>query len=364
MLNTPDLIIHIIGTQPMPNLLATLHWGTDNILLATDKTKHIASSIKTIAESHNLKAEIISIPKNDFRTLNESLKTLLNSYQNKKVWLHLTGGTKLMVMAGYHFAQNFKLPVIYLDFDRTTFITILPDGNIIENTLDVKVHIDDYLFVHGYSIKLRKSSVLPQLEHFSKLIGENHQKILPRPSDRVPLKGRKNRKKKLHDLYSDHEKHPEGTNNCLRKRLFSNLKNFYKADYKKIKKFLNGEWLEIFTFSKIKKLFDESYYQVQLHQKLRSVSNEIDVIGIRNNRFYIISCKTGIITKEHLAELDVLRRLIGGVQSRAALVTSNSFLPSPIRELLLRADIYNIKIFTVENFKTLEMDFSEWLNEQ
>lgn len=357
----PDVIIHIIGTQPMPNLLTPLNWkAAHNILLATERTRNNASAIVTVLSKYGINAEIKSIAKNDFQSVYNSLELILAELSGQNVWIHLTGGTKLMVASAFNFARTNGLPAIYLDFDSKRFILINPDMTINEVPLTVKISIDDYLFVHGYRINKKLDSIDHKIKEISNFMARNSKLILPKAGEKHPYGRRK--KKSLFDLFKEYQRNPNILN-PYRKKLFDMVDKYFVGNEKKISGFLNGKWLEYFVYGKIKDILDEAYMAVNLNEKIKSIPNEIDVLGIYQNRLILISCKSGYITKEHLAELDVLRRLIGGVQARAALVSSSAAHSQSMREIQLRAEVYHIKLFTSETFGNFSMDFKQWLNE-
>jgi len=97
------------------------------------------------------------------------------------------------------------------------------------------------------------------------------------------------------------------------------------------------------------------------------VLNEIDVALLKDNRLYLLECKTKRYSgqsKKHsegadvLYKLDSIRDLLGGLQAKAMLVS--------IKKLqqyhLDRAKELNIEICCYQDLKFLEQKIDKWLN--
>jgi hypothetical protein len=115
--------------------------------------------------------------------------------------------------------------------------------------------------------------------------------------------------------------------------------------------FFHGYWFE----AVVEKII-YNYISQELITGVKIISpggneNEIDVLFLKNNQLYLVSCKSGNIErkgmKEHLAELDVLRNLTGGTFGKALFI-----YPDTIPEnLLIRAKEFKIIPFPITKLK-------------
>jgi len=101
--------------------------------------------------------------------------------------------------------------------------------------------------------------------------------------------------------------------------------------------FVNGGWLEQHVYGiclNLKKQYGIQdigrSIEVERSYCNTSVKNEIDVAFLKDNRLYLIECKTKVFSNRHpvhsegaqaLYKLDSLKDLLGGLQARAMLVS-------------------------------------------
>jgi len=101
--------------------------------------------------------------------------------------------------------------------------------------------------------------------------------------------------------------------------------------------YAGGKWLEELVALELLK---SGFYSVKLGVTLEwfdsGVTNEVDVLGVKNNRLYLFSCKSGKNSKNfgrHLYEVEELAERIGGDFGRSFLVVSDEVAveepPSP-----------------------------------
>jgi len=91
--------------------------------------------------------------------------------------------------------------------------------------------------------------------------------------------------------------------------------------------YLGGKWLEELVALE---LIKRGFYDVKLGVKLSwygtKVTNEIDVLGVKNNILYLFSCKSGKNPKnlsKHLYEIEELTERIGGDFGKSFLIVSD-----------------------------------------
>jgi hypothetical protein len=138
--------------------------------------------------------------------------------------------------------------------------------------------------------------------------------------------------------------------------------------HEEARRFANGEWLESLVYctaeaiQKILPSIQDVSLGVQVYRKIgeREVRNELDVSVVANNKLHIIECKTKGMRDDGddtLYKLESLRDLLGGLQSRAMLV---SFRPLRHHDIV-RAQDLGLAIIGPEQLCDLRQHLTEWL---
>ncbi|WP_376795014.1 restriction endonuclease [Thermogemmatispora sp.] len=117
-------MISLIGEQPLPNFLAILHYQPNQVLCLYSKiTKGHFDRLQSTVQNHqHLSVSIRGIDVDPYNMVNiiDNLKREL--YQQKLVSqdliFNLTGGTKIMSLAAYQVAQEWKAPMLYLQSEQ------------------------------------------------------------------------------------------------------------------------------------------------------------------------------------------------------------------------------------------------------
>ncbi len=357
----PERIVHLIGQQPMPILLAALQWPAhEHDLLATRETQPIAVRLATLLEAHGFHPRVIPIDKAPFETLLHELHRALKQSPSSNTWVHLTGGTKLMALTAAQVASHLNIPALYLDHDRHTFLLLSPDAQAQEFPMTIRIQLSDLLYAYGYRIarsytRIPNEDLLP----IAREIGQQAPSIWPSHKILPPdSRGRRRTVATLWDFYQLYQENPDTIPYALR-QIFRTLDTIPTVDEYSIRKFLTGQWLEWYAYDTLRPLFDELQMAVHLHEKVKSIPNEIDLLGVAHNTLFVISCKSGRVGKEHLAELDVWRRQFGGSHAQGTLIFT--YRAEARWPMIHRAEIYGIRIFTLEHLPHLQQEFKEWM---
>ncbi len=140
--------------------------------------------------------------------------------------------------------------------------------------------------------------------------------------------------------------------------------------HEEARRFANGEWLESLVYctaeaiQKTLSSIQDISLGVQVYRKIgeREVRNELDVSIVANNKLHIIECKTKGMRDDGddtLYKLESLRDLLGGLQSRAMLV---SFRPLRHHDIV-RAQDLGLAIIGPEQLCDLRQHLTEWLSQ-
>jgi hypothetical protein len=123
-----------------------------------------------------------------------------------------------------------------------------------------------------------------------------------------------------------------------------------------IRKFLCGDWIELYTYLQAKNSgVDDCLVSVYVKDERYEVPNEIDVLFTKDNHLGVCSCKTrrearieGELFSEHIAAYETISRTLGGIFTKVFLISSEE-IPEDSgtyqRAKSLQAEIVNPKQF-------------------
>lgn len=121
-----------------------------------------------------------------------------------------------------------------------------------------------------------------------------------------------------------------------------------------------GAWLEEFVFLKLTGLFGAGQFAINakvIHEHSQS-RNEIDAMVIHRNRSLLVECKTGKQTsaEEAIYKLGQVRGQVGGIMSRGLYVSAQQV--SDVHRK--RAKEYGIDVLAVEDLSKISVYLRDW----
>lgn len=336
-------LVSLVSRQAMPNVLPVLMFKPDIVfLLSTPEELDCGRHLQSLFSSKKIKVFLYdNINAYDDEALLKRLNEIFDKYADGII-LNVTGGTKMMAIPAYEYFRKRNKPVFYCNTDGHSIIHLLPERKI--EFINAQISITDYLYSYGYKIEEEKN--------FSKELGVSKflDWLLPdKLPSFIPFADRIRREVKLDE--------PRITRRIgdyqFEKMLdISRVKHFSTDTIIKVNaNFFHGNWFEAVTEQIIKETL-----KCETKSGVKIVSpggnkNEIDTLFIRNQQLYLVSCKSGKTegqgTKEHLAELEVLRNLTGGTFAKALFIYANK---TPER-ILSRAKEFKIKALPITQLK-------------
>ena len=376
--------ICLVSQQPLPNFLPIVENAfrpQKVILLVTPEMKKqadfLTNHIKKRCQIKDI--EQISIADEyNMSLIEQELLDLLIDYQPDEVAVNITGGTKLMAIAAFNFAQENNYQCIYFTQNQSKIILYHPQRQP-ETLLKCQnqyLKIEDYLNLHGYEIQSSTQHIKKNLIQPWYIAIEQHDlyaKIIPSLN---------------HQLYKQAESDNSSLPlNELNKNILPLLKDLgevsgghFQFHNKDNKQLANGGWFEYFVFEKINEIKKEyqKIQDIQLNIQFKTQAdktyNEVDVAVLCNNVLYLIECKTINFAKDLgqakgndiLYKLESLKK-VGGLNTRCALIsyisTQNKKGNNPIKERAKsnqielwagKDDIKGLKTHLIKWFKLLE----------
>jgi len=379
--------IHICLITDQPNTIITpvLDKRTrphEVVIVATKDMHNKVAWLDNTLKSHKVNVKTWSIQDAwNVQSIQNSIKELINKYQDCELTLNAAGGTKAMNIAACHIFREANLPIFYVHPKTDVLMWVNPSNQKNFNLAD-KIKLEDYMGVRGAHVVQGGSGSIsrtPLSKIDRKLVYElahaapklnNAINILNRlatradKQDRLTLKANDLKPQGVKELLSIYQKH---------KFLHYNKKEMVFKSYQ-ARWYASGGWLEAYVFDVVKKLQQSNpkiqdvarNVKVERQTATGIVPNEIDVAFLYNNSLHIIECKTqrfrrGKSSTGHglkaIYKLDSLKDILGGLRGKAMLVALEDLSVGNQR----RADDLNLFVSANANLKDLGQQLEAWL---
>lgn len=379
----PDHLFLLMGSNPLPNYVASLLLGQNNpqlYLVHTTETEHIANNLAKNLPNDLPTPTYIQVDNANANNIYNKVEVYAKKCKGQ-IGLHYTGGTKAMAVHAYRAIENTgqDFTASYLDSKTLSLLIDQPGRNSITKPvgLGVKPSIKQLLKLHGYKLKnsFTTMPLMPKLFESLVQIPANelnnwcYTNLKEERNFKTQLKNKTNLRKV--DLSSEILK-PLHTNYVNLNTLEELEKEVdYRID--KLAKFIDGKWLEHYVLDKIKQL-EKSY---PIHEYALSVkpdgtrSFELDIVALQGYQLFAISCTTDArksLIKSKLFEAYIRARQIGGDEAKVAVVCyapKNDRYSNPQRIQQELEDAWhetkgNIRVFGEEHIPNLSQHLATW----
>lgn len=125
-------------------------------------------------------------------------------------------------------------------------------------------------------------------------------------------------------------------------------------------RFFAGGWIEEYVFLKMTKLFKPGQYALnaKVIQNRTKTENEIDAIAVKNNRVLLVECKSGKQGKAHDAiyKLGQVVRQVGGLMARGLYLSAQQINEHDRH----RAAEYGIDVLAAEDLQNVNQYLRDW----
>lgn len=363
-----DHLALLIGTNPLPNFVVADYFLKKNPdlqnlhLIYSEEKQRQKGTLRYAENLHRLiqkrhegrKLRIELVPLSDISRASEISRDIRSQLlsklpQDAKIHLNYTGGTKAMSIHVYlEMRSFFKDSISFSYLDARTFRIIDDARGVISNDLRdcIKINIAEITDLHGFE---RINEPSPNFEEavnvFKKLINsgnldnyfnEYNRRLFTQKNNKGKLIEKKNQ---IKDELKNHQisgailsvvrAMPEEY------RFFDNCGTFKEPSrnkqVEKAVRFLDGEWLEQYTFTVLRDNFTADNISVDRDWQIkdpewRSPTQrfQLDVILIKGYQLIGISCTTS--GKRHVCkskgfEINHRTWQIGGEEARSVLIT-------------------------------------------
>lgn len=386
-----DIHVCLVSAQAAPNLLPILDSEfkpKKAIFLVSKAMKQRAEYLAKTFEKLNVKVELKNISDEfNFGLMEEEIFKLVEEYENESIALNVTGGTKLMSIAAENAFSALGKPIFYIDTDSNhiLFISKNEEQKWLPNLeMKAKNKIDIYLSAYGSTVlstqnPIEREKYLPAIEPFIKNY-DNYTQVIPLLNLHATLSQSNGYKSE----YTKDNKKIGKLDELLLGLDYQGLLNYdgQTIDFKnrEIKTFLNGGWLEDYTYFQLKEIAniediacgaDVANPKFKLGKNEYSSENkgnknEFDIVFMAKNKLHIIECKTqlmdkngGIKADDILYKLETLKDY-GGLMTKKCLV-SYFEVPEQVKN---RANFLNIEIIQGKDLQRLKSKIQEWIGKR
>lgn len=325
-----NYIFHTCGDERMP-----LVWGIKGIKAHKHATHILIYSkgyehIKDIAKKFAPKCKIdsIEIEPFDISDITNKLTKYIESKKLNNIALNLTGGTKIMLLAGLNVAKRFNLKTYYIDtqarlisldnftseqiapishvseFLRATTFELESIKNINNNYIQERKTLNELLFHH-------KNLLITLYSQLSKLIQEDKKTFeMSAPDFEMSNKF-------LHISYKS------------KQGILRINEKFEISGHNKALRYIKGGWFEEYIYLQLLPLMQKKgyIYDLQINTSLRikketHLYQEFDILFTDGYRIFIIECKSGNIKTTDIEKLANIKQRYGNLSATCILAST------------------------------------------
>ncbi|WP_185702354.1 MULTISPECIES: Card1-like endonuclease domain-containing protein [unclassified Desulfovibrio] len=371
----PRMHHHIVfaSGQPLPLVLgASIPKAQPACVhaLVTEKMKQSGHNtvLKKALEGRECRYVEHALQGTDPEHIFSALDAVLKQCQEQTVGVNLNGGTKLMALAAAEWAAIHVLPTFYIDTEARRIV--LPGSTWecldLPDILDVRT----LLAAYGYKIKRMEDNPVPR-ERREVLVDMLHLACKAPPVVRklngCAQQAFNSPKRMVKEQGENIPGWKEMLDLCQRAGMVQYGNGYVSFPSEGARKWCNGLWFEEFVHMTLyrmhcDKLIKSWASSVEVYKN--RIRNELDAIFCRNNRLFLVECKTAFLgNKEslnsaspHLYNADSLRERLGGVFAKTMLCSV-----WPLEEYELeRARALGVEVIFKDGLLQLEKTLLRW----
>ncbi len=382
-------LLILVGGRPMPNMLTVLHEKPDIIVPIIsqdrlDELPHLKRSIQELLKDSGHKYTFVE----DIGTVNafnlddikQRCREALLAYSVTDWIFNITGATTLMSIGAYEIARAYAdkkyIRCWYLDTAHTNVIALIGAGrgkDIFQTT--VKEYITACYWSlrdgdnEGYRAKQetewlsfaqwlgKNPETIGALKGFLRLLGNMQISGMPRPTkDHPTTYTLAELSSKMYDFVC-RAKQADILSNWNGNR---HLCTFLLSDVQY--QFLNGTWLELYTWDEVRKT--GKFFSYEWSKKIldpRGRVNQLDVAMTYKAQLFVVECKTGqdAFKAETYQKLESIANALGRNFVTKIVVTSSI----PNEDARTRARSSGILIFSKNDLPKLSEELAKQLTD-
>ena len=310
------LVNIITEDNPIPAYLFIKEKYEEGDRIMYISAKDTEDDLDWLAEIDGVSASQIDeiVLKNDIDEFKyEKICRAVKAYLKKEVHycVNLAGGTRYMALAVQQVFEDYDSEFFYVNLEDNTIVKSKFDNSIYDNDdyfypIKYRMNIAEYLSAHELQHDIdRKKKPLYSFEMSANMF-KHFSKQLFQKRDYDVMTG-------LRSIISEHKRIPS-IPELARMQNMHSIREFLeliempvwgdKLTYKQIA-WITGGWFEEYMYYRVNETIqpDEITLGIRISRKESKLRNELDVVFIKNNRLFVIECKTGVETERKFNEI-------------------------------------------------------------
>lgn len=368
-----DVIFHLFGEQRMPNLLGIIQFSSRKHIFV-NSAQFPADVMKQFLGKAEY-GEIGVDPYNPENVRSTILCLIAKMPANVRIAFNLTGGTKLMYAGALAACRKVNATPFYFN-SRNNQVVNLNDFKSVDTKLIPSV--ETFIKLNGNNLFISKAghwadipgiespdrkSLTDALWQARSKISRLYRALVQYNDSFLPF-----------ELYHGDIYVKLSKDKCA--KISIGNKHFEFKEWPEFAKYLSGGWFEEYIFKRLKPLLDaglikdmrinlevsfkentspksSSNINAQLSSIFGDLYQELDITFTDGRRFYVIECKAGHVTSEHVMKLQNIVRHFGGIEGQAILASCIEIQSKVVKKKI--DDSKNMRLIAGNNlFKQLE----------
>ena len=323
-----DAIFHLFGEQRIPSLLGVIQFPSKKHIFV-NSVKYPSDIMKQFLGEAEY--DEITVKPYDLENVRSTiLEKIAQMPANANIGFNLTGGTKLMYAGALAACRKVNATPFYFN-GRSSQMIYLNDFRTIKTKLIPSV--ETFIELNGNNLFISKAGHWADIPGIESLDRKNLTNELW------------DARSKISRLYRDLARYNNGFQpfELYNRDIYAKLakdksakisiggKHFEFQEWPNFAQYLSGGWFEEYIFMKLQPLAESGMIK-DMHIGLEisckenselfgSTYQELDITFTDGQRLYIIECKAGNVTSEHVMKLQNIVRYFGGNEGRGVLAS-------------------------------------------
>lgn len=336
-----DAVFHLFGEQRVPNLLGVIQFSSRKHIFVNSAQFPADVMKQFLGEAEY--GEIAVAPYDPENVQTTILDRIAKMPSDAKIGFNLTGGTKLMYAGALAACRKVNATPFYFNSRNNQVVNL---NNFKTSETKLLQSVETFIQLNSDNLFISKPghwADIPDIEspdrkHLTNELWHVRSKISRLYEELSRCNGRF-QPFELHkgDIYAKLSKDKSA-------KISIGRKSFEFTEWPDFARYLSGGWFEEYTFMKLQPLVNaglikdmriglevsfkednadksSSTFRAQLSNLFGDTYQELDITFTDGRRLYIIECKAGSVSSEHVMKLQNIVRYFGGIEGRAILAS-------------------------------------------
>ncbi|WP_208335070.1 DUF1887 family protein [Campylobacter sp. US33a] len=318
-----DCIFHTCGNEKMPLVWALRGLNAEDntmcILIHGKDHKEIigvAQKFTQNAKIYNIEVDVFNL-----QEIKNRIKDFIEKHNlmSKKIAFNLTGGTKIMLLAGLSVATELKKKAFYIDTNQNLYSL---NDNILKERIRPLSRVSDFLKANTQGLEIIQDTDMNKIKSkigATRLLFDNKDKIRELYKRLYEYIDFETFKSKNFDIQIDSLCVSLNNKNLILKDKHQSVT--INGDVDELVAYIIGGWFEEYVYLELLPLVEQGIiYDLQINTKLRNKTlakyrhrdyQEFDILFTDGYKLFAIECKSGAIKAEHIEKLSHIKRQYG-----------------------------------------------------